>query len=279
MQEARFHHVRFGLLLAAAVGSLAFAPKARGVVVTGLAPMSQPASGWVGTWNGSSCVAVGPYWFVTAKHVGGSVGQNVVMRGVTYRSVEIRQHPTYDVQVIRVAEATPGYHMLAMNAGLGDPCVLGGWGVTGGSALANNAGYDWNGARQETWGANMIEGDGNLLAVRFDAPSAPESVPFEAIFAVNDSGAGLFVYGTGGELELAGIAVSVMGWGSAQWGNAAFALNVDMFRSWLQPIVDTSQPISSGVMAPRAAFGVPMLPSWAGGVAMTIALAGLRRRR
>lgn len=275
---------RAGIALVGVIGMVAYAPRAEGVVVTGLSPMARPADGWVGSWNGSSCVAVGRYWFVTAKHVGGSVGQNVTMRGVEYRAVEIRPHPSYDVQLIRVAEVVPGYHKLAVNVGLGDPVVVGGYGVTAAAALPSSGGgvggYDWNGPRQETWGANVIEGDGNLLAIRFDPPSAPSAVPEESIFAVNDSGGGLFAYGSDGSLELAGIAVSVSNFGSSPWSANGFALNIDMYRVWIQPIVDPTAPISSGSGAPpRAMMGVPGLPMWAGGVIVCGVLAGLRRRR
>ncbi len=270
---------RAGIAAVGVIAAAAYAPRAEGVVVTGLSPMARPADGWVGSWNGSSCVAVGRYWFVTAKHVGGSVGQNVTMRGVEYRSVEVRPHPMYDVQLIRVAEEVPGYHKLAMNVGVGDPVVIGGHGVTGAAALPSYAGYDWNGPRQEAWGANVIEGDGNLLAIRFDAPVSSSAVPSEAIFAVNDSGGGLFTFGADGSLELAGIAVSVTNFGASPWSTTGFALNIDMYRLWMQPIVDPTAPISSGTGAPRAMMGVPGLPGWAGGMIVCCVLAGLRRRR
>jgi len=235
--------------LVAALAALAYAGHAEGVVTAD--PMERPSDGWIGAFNGSSCVAVGPYWFVSAKHVGGVVGGYVVMRGIWYRVVEIDEHPTYDVELIRVAEELPGYHHLAEQASLGDPCVLGGLGVTAGAPLPDGSGFDWGGPHEETWGANTIEGDGLMLSIRFDSPLSSYAVAHEAIFAVNDSGGGLFVYGSDGSLQLAGIAVSVMNWGSAQYGNSAFALSVQLFGNWMMPIVDPSQPVSSGVEAPR----------------------------
>jgi hypothetical protein len=163
--------------------------------------------------------------------------------------------------------------------GLGDPCVLGGFGATAGASLSNNSGFDWSGPHVETWGANMIDGEGALLAVRFDPPTSDWAVPHEAIFAVNDSGAGLFVYGLDGSLQLAGIGVSVLGWGSSQYSSTAFALNIDLVRNWMGPIVDPTQPLSSAVAAPRAVIALPGLPAWIGGAIVTLALRGLRRRR
>ncbi len=274
----RFSITRRSIAVAiGAIGSLVYASTARAVVTAD--PLPAPLNGWVGDFRGSSCVAVGTFWFVTAKHIGDGTGQAIYMRGQWYTVVETVPHPVYDVQLIRVAEALPGFHHLASGVGLGDPCVLGGFGATAGAALPNNSGYDWNGPHVETWGENTIEGEGNLLAVRFDAPNSPWAVPHEAIFAINDSGAGLFIPGPGGSLDLAGIAISVLGWGSSQYTSAAFCLNVDLYRNWMAPIVDPSQPVSSAVGAPHAMLTIPGLPAWLGGSIVTLALSGVRRRR
>jgi hypothetical protein len=93
-------------------------------------PLPNPVNGWVGYFRGSSCVAVGAHWFVTARHTGDGAGQAIYMRGQVYNVVETIPHPVYDVQLLRVAEELPDFHRLASNVGLGDPCVLGGWGAT-----------------------------------------------------------------------------------------------------------------------------------------------------
>ncbi len=269
--------IRTIILTAAALVGLA-AP-ARAVIVGDMDELPAPANGFIGAWNGSSSVAIGPHHFISAKHVGGSVGQYVVMQGVPYRVAEILPHALYDVQLLRVAEDLPGYHRLATNPGVGDPCLLGGFGVTTTGPLEGNAGWNWNGIRRETWGANVIEGDGSMFAIRFDPPTAAAAVPHEATFAVNDSGAGLFTIGADGSLELAGIAVSVMGFGSSQWNYAAFALNANLFRMWAQPIVDPAMPISSGVAPPRAMLVVPGAPEWLGSALTLAVLVGMRRRK
>lgn len=265
-------------IVCASIASLAYAPRANAVVVSGMDPLPLPDNAWVGTFNGSSCVGIGRNWFISARHVGGNVGQGIHMRGVLYAVLEIRSHPTFDIQLLRVAQDLPGYHKLAENAAYGDPAFLAGYGVTAAAALPNNAGYDWNGPRVETWGANIIEGEGSLLSVRFDPPSDPASVPHEAIFAVHDSGGGLFIMNPAGEYELAGVAVSVIGFGQAAWGSAAFALNVNLYKNWMMPIVDPETPVSSGVGAPRAALGLPGAPAWLGGAVLACSAFGSRRR-
>jgi hypothetical protein len=268
---------RAGWCAAALLSALWLAEPARAIVCANRDEMSNPSDGWVGNWNGSSGVAISNHWLITAKHVGGGVNGIFALRGLAYRAVEIVQHPTMDVQLVRVAEELPGYHHLAdtdeVDAGL--PCVLGGWGVTAGDALPDG-GWAWNGQRKETWGANMIDGAGALLSLQFDDPASPTGVPHEALFAVNDSGGGLFVFGPTGEMKLAGIAVSVTGWGSTKYGNAAFALNVAEMHNWIMPYVDPSKPLTSSVEAPRALLG-----GWlVGSIALTaIASRVVRRRR
>lgn len=256
---------------------LAWAPRAHGVVVAGHDPMERPLNGYVGTWNGSTAVCIGTNWIISAKHVGGSVGGYFTMRGVQYRAVEIVPHPTQDIELIRVAETLPGYHRLATGVTSGDVGVLGGCGVTGSANYDN--GYAWTGPRQETWGMNTIEGVGSLVSVRFDNPSDAGAVPHEATFAVNDSGAGLFVYGSDGSLELAGVAVSVTGFGSSVYGTWAFSVNLTGLRNWVLPIADPGAPITSSVEAPRADVFGGSAPSvvWAGAVMLGVA-AGRRRR-
>lgn len=265
--------------IAVAAAALTFCGGARAVVVQGLDPLPRPAEGYVAGFNGSTCVAVGPRWFLTAKHIGGAPGGSVWMRGEWYTIVDVRPNPTYDLQLLQVDRDLPGFHRLAGDVGAGDPCLLAGFGVTGGAPLPNDGGYDWNGPRQETWGANVVEGAGSLLMVRFDPPSSAAAVPREAIFAVNDSGGGLFVWESDGSLRLAGIAVSVTNFGSAPYYAAAYALSVDLAKGWMLPIVNPSEPVSSGVVAPRAGVGAGGLPPWAGGAALVCTLATFRRRR
>ena len=263
-----------GVSAAIIASGLVTAP-AEGVVVQNRASIS-PAPGWVGYWNGSSGVPIGPHWVITAKHTGGSVGMDFWMQGVAYNCVEIREHPTQDIQLLRVTQTLPGWHRLATGVEYGDPCILGGYGATAGADVTN--GYDWSGPHQETWGANVIQSPGTLLAVRYDPPAT--GVPFESLFAVNDSGGGLFVYGADSQLELAGVAVSVTNFGSTVYGNVAYALNVEDLENWIMPIVDPGEPISSSVIAPRASLARDGLVPVIGGLGvLSVAFRFWRLRR
>lgn len=264
------------LLGPVAAALLSAAAPSAAVVVANNDPMPPPAAGYVGSWNGSSAVAIGHNWIISAKHVGGAVGGHFTLRGQQYRAVEIRQHPTYDIQLIRVAESLPGYHQLSPAVQPGDIVVLGGCGATAGNAVAN--GYDWSGPRQETWGANIVESASTLVIYRFDSPDSPAAVPHEAIFAINDSGAGLFTVAPDNSLALAAIAVSVTGFGQSTWGNAAYSLNLDQLRSWIMPIVHPGEPVTSSVVAPRASLFSGGAPSTVFAAAVAVGLVFSRRR-
>jgi hypothetical protein len=273
MLSRRDAMIAAGLLLAS--GPLT--PAAHAIVVANGDAMPEPTNGYVGAWNGSSAVCIAPNWIISAKHVGGAVGQYFTMRGQQYRAVEIQTHATQDVQLIRVAETLPGYHALATGVEAGDLAILGGWGRTNGVQLSN--GYDWTGPRRETWGANIIEAVGSQIMIRFDNPTSPSAVPHEATFAINDSGAGLFIVGPDGSLQLAGIAVSVTGFGQSAYGSLAFSVSMEMMRTWIQGIAPTNTVVGSSVPAPRASLFGSGAPSiiWAGGV--LLGLAAARRRR
>lgn len=268
------HRILAPAIALAAIGLLA--PATDAVVCANREPMPAPVAGFVGWWNGSSAVCIAPNWIISAKHVGGDVNGTFWMRGESYRAVEVVRHATQDIQLIRVAETLPGYHTLASGVEAGDLAVLGGWGRTAGNTVAG--GYDWTGPQQETWGANLINNAGTLIVIDFDSLDADDSVPYESLFAVNDSGAGLFVYSAGGTLELAGIAVSVTGWNQTVVGNAAFCVNLAYLRGWIDPIVDPGRPITSSTVAPRASLFDSGTHSMIWGGALILGLAWKRRR-
>lgn len=264
-------------VLAGALLSLFHAPDAAAIVCADREAMPAPSNGYVGWWNGSSAVCIAPNWIISARHVGGEVGNLFWMRGQSYRSVEIVRHATQDIQLIRVAETLPGHHAIASGVQAGDLGILGGWGNTAGTAVAG--GYDWSGAQAETWGANLIDNAGTLIVIDFDDLEADDSVAYESLFAVHDSGAGLFVYTGGGELQLAGVAVSVTGWNQTVVGNAAFCVNLHYLRGWIDQIVAPGHPIiSSSTVAPRASMFDSGTHSMVWGAALFLGMACKRRR-
>src|SRR5438105_10769597 len=56
-------------------------------------------SGWQyeGMWGGFTGTAIGSRYFITAEHVGGSVGMSFIYRGVTYTTTNVCDDPTSDL--------------------------------------------------------------------------------------------------------------------------------------------------------------------------------------
>lgn len=222
------------LLQGAVLVSLAWGlgPEAAGVVVEGGVSAPRPADGYVGKWNGSSGVPVDTHWFLTAKHVGGAVGQNFLLQDTLYTAAEIVDHPTADLRLVRVEQEMPGHHEIASDPKIGDPAMVGGYGAIAGSSTGN--GYRWSGTRAEAWGYNTVELLGSKVGIRFDAPTSDQALPQESACAVNDSGAGIFTVGPDGSLELAGLAVSVVTtWGQSDYGSWSLGINLSLYTDWL----------------------------------------------
>ena len=114
---------------------------------------------------------------MSARHCGGSVGQVFAMDGEWYHSVEIVEHPVYDIQLIRVSRALPGWHRFATALTIGEPVLLGGNGVTTTGPLDGDAGWNWSGGQGVHWGANTLGSDSAIVSVTFDRPSSAAAVP------------------------------------------------------------------------------------------------------
>lgn len=263
-------------------------PHARAIVSAG-APMPRPENGFIGSWNGSSAVPIAPRWVLSAQHVGGVPNVTFSMQGFSYVADLVVRHPTDDLQLIRVSSDLPGWHGVAtlptpITGNTSSPTtnprletgalvantavVLAGMGRTNGVPIPGG-GWDWTGPARETWGENILVGVFNsLLGARFDL-NAPESLSYEASYALNDSGGGMFLPFADGSLRLIGVAVGTSPFGRTIPGSMAYALNLAPFIPWIESVVGSS------VLGPGST------PSPGG--ALLLSLAGLcfaaRRRR
>lgn len=229
------------------------APSAMALIVQGMQGMPRPPKGFIGRYNGSSGTAIASRWLISAKHCGGGVGSSFILRGETYSVVQQVQHPTMDLQLLRVDRDMPGWHAIAQSATTGDRVLMAGWGRTAGAALSNGQGYDWNGPWQETWGANTLSFVGATLGTTFDAPSSPNAVAYESQAAINDSGGAIFVVDPNGTIRLAGVITSVSGYGSAAYGSATYGVSLLPVRDWIVSNIGSLSVISHGIMAEEPA--------------------------
>lgn len=64
---------------------------------------------WLGSWGNFLGTVIGPDVFITARHLGGSVGDVFTYRGVTYTTTAVFDEPASDLRLWRVCGRFPDY--------------------------------------------------------------------------------------------------------------------------------------------------------------------------
>jgi hypothetical protein len=179
-------------------------------------------SGWQyqGSWGGNLGTAIAPNLFVTAKHIGGSIGDTVVYNGTSYQTTAVFDSPNSDLRVWQVNGTFSSYAQLYTGSDAsaqGQSAVVFGRGTQrGGNVTVNGqvVGWTWGTTDQvQRWGQNTVAGAtyggaslGNLLRFGFTGTGGPN----EATLSGGDSGGAVFIQ-NGGVWKLAGINYSVDG--------------------------------------------------------------------
>jgi len=157
-------------------------------------------SGWQyqGQWGSFLGTPVSPNHFVTAKHVGGSIGDTFTYNGMSYTTTAVHNNGT-DLNVWEVSGTFSTYAPL-YNSGneAGKSAVIFGRGTQRGSEIIANdqlKGWTWGvGDGKTRWGENTIEGGyGSLVKISFDLDGGPNEVHLSS----GDSGGGIFVQENG----------------------------------------------------------------------------------
>ncbi len=178
---------------------------------------------WQGNWRGFAGTPIAPNWFLTARHLGGSVGEVFHFAGRAYRTTARFFDEGSDLALWRVCGEFPTFAPLFRGTNeVGLPCVLFGRGRARGAAVVVTnepgetrlLGWLWGGgAGTLRWGTNQISDlanyggfEANALAGTFDADAGAD----EAMFTGGDSGGAVFVLHED-RWELAGIALAVDG--------------------------------------------------------------------
>ena len=182
-------------------------------------------SGWQyeGQFASFLGTVIGSNYFITAKHIGGSVGQAFSFNGTSYTTTAVFPDPASDLQIWQVAGTfpvhAPLFHGIAgseVNLSLivfgrgtrrGNPVQVGGDSHLGGWLWGNSD-------EVQRWGTNLVGSIysdptfGNLVRAPFDANAGPN----EAHLSSGDSGGAVFVFDTTtNSWELAGINLAVDG--------------------------------------------------------------------
>ena len=200
------------------------------------------ASGWQyeGQFDGFLGTVIASNYFVTAKHIGGGVGDTFTFNGVNYTTTAVFPDPSTDLQIWRVAASFP-IHAPLFSGPAGSEVNLGlvvfGRGTQRGNPVgvgsdAHLGGWLWGTSDGiQRWGTNVVgsiytdPSYGNLLRVPFDSNAGAN----EAHLSAGDSGGAVFVLNTStSNWELAGINLAVDGPFSTS-SNGANPFNAAMF--------------------------------------------------
>jgi hypothetical protein len=158
--------------------------------------------GYWGTFNGTP---ISPRHFITAGHVGGSVGQTFSFRGQNYVAKAMYDDPNSDLRIWQVDRNMPYWSPIYRGtAEQGKQIVLYGRGVQRGGdvyAAGQKKGWYWGAYDGKlSWGTNVVSatqngggGIGALLRTAFDRTGGRD----EGALSGYDSGAGAFINDNG----------------------------------------------------------------------------------
>lgn len=241
------------LLVAMAAGLACWGIPARAVIIYGPPGRDTSAPGdpalatrWsqVGDWGGFLGTPIAANFFLTAKHVGGTVGGSITfLDGTSYQTVARFDDPASDLSLWQIsgsfdpAKIVPLYtdSTVAANA----PMVIFGRGTARGDAVFGDAfgggteqkGWLWGaGDGGRSWGTNSLDavvaipGAGLQLVFSFSADQGPT----EGTLSVGDSAGPVFIQ-QGGIWSLAGINYAVEGpYNTTDSGSGFFAALYDV---------------------------------------------------
>ena len=200
-----------------------------------------------GIWGNFLGTPIAPQYFLTARHVGGGIGDSFVVNGALYLTTAFFDNAGSDLRIWQVDHPFPSF--ASLYTGLsesGQPLLVFGRGTQRGEPVSvpgpsgsEIKGWRWGLADgRKRWGENQVDrivdgdalvareaapsfGVGELLRVYFDSASGPN----EAHLSGGDSGGGVFIQ-EGLSWKLAGINYAVDGSYSLTGDDAGFSAAV-----------------------------------------------------
>ena len=218
------------------------------ITTNNTAAEQQPVSfnwDYVCKFNGSSAVAVDPYWLLTAAHVADDAGNSsVTINGQTYNQVGEVYHPTADLALIQLDRALPGWYSIYAGSYLTPTrarfdAIMVGYGVTGTVVDESNYTFGSTGKGTKRWGSNKIDGEINYTGGTGKSNSGikmyfntSDSV-LEAGAGTGDSGGGVFL-NDNGVWKLAGIMTDIS---ISSGQDIVYAVDAQDYSSWIAQTV------------------------------------------
>jgi hypothetical protein len=179
---------------------------------------------WEGQWRNFLGTAISKRYFITAEHVGGTVGEPFILNGVTYTTVASYDDPLTDLQVWKVNKDFPSWAPLYKKDREGERgVVIYGRGTQrGGEVVVNGQlkGWLWGtDDHVQSWGTNILVGaSGGKADAEVGGGNVPKSRIYwkfnrtgglndEGTVTAGDSGGGVFIKDLG-MWRLAGVNLS-----------------------------------------------------------------------
>lgn len=228
------------------------AANASAIVVQDYATAETPPDGldwsYVYNYKGSSAVAVGGSWLLTAGHVADDAGSGTLsIDGITYTQQEVVYHSSADLALVRYDLPFPGHYTLYDGYLLGIQTLMVGFGDTGGVSIDYWT-MSGTGRGTKRWGSQIIDRTsinwyyvggsvGFTQNYGFWIDFNLGNTSHEAGTATGDSGSGVF-FNDGGVWKLAGINSSVAGNGGQY--NSTFSMSVPYYYSWIANTITTT---------------------------------------
>jgi hypothetical protein len=240
---------------------------------------SLASSGWQYevNWGSFTGTAIAPRYFITAGHVGGSVGQTLTYHGKTYTTRAMYDDPNSDLRIWQVDRnfADPVAPIYRGTSEVGKQVVIFGRGGQRGSDLYVNGqrkGWRWGADdHKASWGTNAVRsvvnggsGIGSVLFFSFDANVSHD----EGTLSSGDSGGGTFIK-DGNVWKLVGVNFAARGpYSTAGQTDAGFNASLyDEGGLWVgQPnrrvrVTDTSANIPGGGYVTRVSADLAWIDS------------------
>lgn len=233
---------------------------------------------WVGNWGGFQGAVIGPHHFLTARHVGGTVGDPFILNSVSYTTVASTDDTLSDLRIYEISGTFPSWAPLYRASDeIGKSLVVFGRGLIREAEVRDVAtntlrGWQWGaGDGLLRWGQNTVSATvqggsywGDLFKATFDAAGGTN----EAHLAVGDSSGPVFI-NDGAGWKLAGIAAAVDAYFNTTNSGAGFNAAIFDARglyygssgNW--SLMGGAAPIPSGFYATRISSRL----TWIDGVA------------
>lgn len=216
-----------------------------------------------GEFGGFLGTPISDQYFVTAIHIGGSIGQTINFGAGanfgTYTTVSYTDSPTTDLRIWKISGTFVEFAELYTSSDeVGKDLIVFGRGTQRGVQYegplgpTDVRGWAWGtGDSVKRWGENTVSGtanSGTLLGAQFNATGGNE-----AMLSVGDSGGAMFIQ-DGGVWKLAGINYAVSGAYYSNTGVAGSGVQAGLFNQTALYSSDVNSGFTLGASGPGAFY-------------------------